>query len=489
MFGTAEESIHVIAERLDEEYATPLPTCSTSTEPFANEFASKSTLKSTPAAVSSSSHLSTSSGSFCPCSASNNLDDLATKAIGAVSIRTLQGPAHAWHSHSHRVVIDCYPWVSVLEPLMNNAQRDSPLHMSTLMLARAYLVNRRMLQASKVEENRIRGICLASVRSALANPTMATKDATIMAVWLLGTYEVLQGSIKWPPDKANSWGIHQTGLVSLITARGIDQFKTAQGRQIFWLCVESVQIYHNATSQPCSASLLAWLHRLKRWKLSKAENLVLAGAFLSARVSELYPHMREVVFSNSPEFAAAAIPALVAETNSIEQEYAAWAELALDPDLLAQARSQYKLPVCRMKLHNFLVYCINLGLQAGNFSQSLPEAELRSQRHQSMMLIQDIAEQLLETAPPTAITRSNEQALGHEWTKKMAMMYPFASICHMQTPRLEQRVRAREVLKFIGRECGILQALRPSMGTQMPERASRGMPDVKLVGEEGIPLT
>ncbi|KAL1893655.1 hypothetical protein Cpir12675_004002 [Ceratocystis pirilliformis] len=358
-----------------------------------------------------------------------------------------------------------------------------------MMLARAYLVNRKMLQPSKTEEIRLRGLCLASVRNALAQPEVAVKDSTIIAVWLMGTHEVLQGTIKWPPDKDTSWCIQQMGLVSLITARGIDQFRTAQGRHIFWLCVESIQIYQNATSQPCSSSLLAWLHRLKRWKLNKSDNVALAGAFLSARVSELYPRMLEVIFSDDPDFAAAAIPSLVSEMDAIEEDYIVCDKLAMDPELLPRARTQYKLPVCRMKLHNFLVYCINLALQANDFSTSLPEQELRSRRHRSMMLIQDISEKLLETAPPTAMYQGSKQALGREWTKTMAMMYPFASICHMKTPRHEQRIRARDVLKFIGQKCGILQALRPSMGTRMPERASRGMPNETVVGEDGIQLT
>ncbi|KAF2130180.1 hypothetical protein P153DRAFT_313739 [Dothidotthia symphoricarpi CBS 119687] len=84
---------------------------------------------------------------------------------------------------------------------------------------------------------------LLETNTALANPSTATEDATLISVLLLGLFE----TIAWiGPRTPDSWIIHTRGALVLLKLRGSQQFKTRIGRQLFVqvtriACVNSLQ--------------------------------------------------------------------------------------------------------------------------------------------------------------------------------------------------------------------------------------------------------
>lgn len=66
--------------------------------------------------------------------------------------------------------------------------------------------------------------------TALQTPAMAKKDSTLLAIIILSHFETMTGLDRW---SIKAWANHVNGAAALIKLRGVDQFKTAQGRRMF----------------------------------------------------------------------------------------------------------------------------------------------------------------------------------------------------------------------------------------------------------------
>jgi len=71
---------------------------------------------------------------------------------------------------------------------------------------------------------------LRRCNTALASPTEATKDSTLLSVLLLGHYEMTTGKTHKSMD---DWAAHARGSSMLLRLRGREQFRTAIGRRMF----------------------------------------------------------------------------------------------------------------------------------------------------------------------------------------------------------------------------------------------------------------
>ncbi|CAI4217982.1 unnamed protein product [Parascedosporium putredinis] len=78
---------------------------------------------------------------------------------------------------------------------------------------------------------------LRLINDALVNPEEATKDRTLLAVLILGTYEMLTGS---SPDTMQAWQGHMQGAAALAKLRGPDQFKSKVGVRMFLMLCRSI---------------------------------------------------------------------------------------------------------------------------------------------------------------------------------------------------------------------------------------------------------
>ena len=89
-----------------------------------------------------------------------------------------------------------------------------------------YVRSSDLLNASRYEYTK----AIRPINSALANPTNAIKDSTLLAVNLLGLYEILTGQNQ---RSMEAWAEHARGAATLIKLCGQEQFSTPLGRRIF----------------------------------------------------------------------------------------------------------------------------------------------------------------------------------------------------------------------------------------------------------------
>jgi len=80
---------------------------------------------------------------------------------------------------------------------------------------------------------------LRLISDALEDPEEATKDSTLLAVLILGTYEMLTGSAS---ETMHAWQGHMQGAAALAKLRGPDQFKTKVGIRMFLMLCRSITL-------------------------------------------------------------------------------------------------------------------------------------------------------------------------------------------------------------------------------------------------------
>ena len=66
--------------------------------------------------------------------------------------------------------------------------------------------------------------------AALKSPTDVIKDATLMAVMILGIFETVTGCNQ---RSVNAWAEHIAGAAALLKLRGLEQMSTRGGRRLF----------------------------------------------------------------------------------------------------------------------------------------------------------------------------------------------------------------------------------------------------------------
>jgi hypothetical protein len=71
---------------------------------------------------------------------------------------------------------------------------------------------------------------IGMTNAALRSPTDATKDSTLLAILILGMYEVLTGTSQ---KSVKAWMEHVRGSAALLKLRGYEQLETPLGRRLF----------------------------------------------------------------------------------------------------------------------------------------------------------------------------------------------------------------------------------------------------------------
>lgn len=96
-----------------------------------------------------------------------------------------------WTAESIPLVLDCYSSINFLPGLFKGVPDDHCLVRTSQAFARAYVLNRYRPNTDYRELSSCLGKALASVSAAINDPKAHTSDATIVAVWFLGNYEVI----------------------------------------------------------------------------------------------------------------------------------------------------------------------------------------------------------------------------------------------------------------------------------------------------------
>lgn len=92
---------------------------------------------------------------------------------------------------------------------------DSALTAAIVAVSLANINGR--IRSSKIEGNGRKeyGAALKLTKEALEDPLDQKRDETLLAIYLLGMYEVIQ----YPKHNRGSWGVHLDGAVALIRAQ------------------------------------------------------------------------------------------------------------------------------------------------------------------------------------------------------------------------------------------------------------------------------
>ncbi|CAI7636950.1 unnamed protein product [Penicillium glandicola] len=121
------------------------------------------------------------------------------------------------------------------------------------------------------------------VNMALANSRVAGNDSTIFAVMVLGLFESITCS---GDESLEAWKCHINGAASLLMLRGISQFRTRQGLQIFGEAVSHVLTLCSRYEQPVPPRLRFLRVEMERNVNGKSPSWILSTAHIE--VMDLY---------------------------------------------------------------------------------------------------------------------------------------------------------------------------------------------------------
>ncbi|KAK2767529.1 hypothetical protein FQN54_003686 [Arachnomyces sp. PD_36] len=128
--------------------------------------------------------------------------------------------------------------------VITKARERSALSLVCNAVGSAYMAN--AIRSVDSATNRLRAYttALVAINSAIRDPQQYKSDDTLLGVWLLSLYELLLGA----QESTNSdveysgWDIHSRGMTELLRLRSAENFATRNGRNVFWIVFNTVQI-------------------------------------------------------------------------------------------------------------------------------------------------------------------------------------------------------------------------------------------------------
>ncbi|TEA14924.1 Beauvericin cluster-specific repressor BEA4 [Colletotrichum sidae] len=364
----------------------------------------------------------------------------AAEVSNLLSAPLLQVIRQHWSAESIPFVLSCYLSIGFLPTLFEGARDDHCLVKTCQVFSRAYVINRFRPDTGHRELSTCLGEALSSVSAALSSPKSHTSDATIVAVWLLGNYELLMGGIERksftsrPGDSSSStssWDVHSKGLLSLLRARGDRQLFTRPGRQIFWTMFtivgdrEAACACYDELVQGCDNAELTMLEWVR----------------------------------SAPEYQTGAGPVW-------QYFWNAWRTV-------------------RMKLHHMMILLTNLVEHSAD-SPFQPEA-LRERRQLCRGIIASTAQEVVGSIPKSlgGSMPDVDSTTPSAYFDACRVIWPLSHLYVVPTAPRHLRIVARDALFRIGREKGILTALKPRPGRgRFPPETLAGLPTDDLEGRE-----
>ncbi|TQN70952.1 Arginine metabolism regulation protein II [Colletotrichum shisoi] len=394
-----------------------------------------------------------------PLSATDTLEVITSTSVSSPS------SASSWESDSSAfrsvaepvpLVISLYSGLDFLPGLFRGVGQDHCLPLAAHVFTRAYVINRFRPQTDYRELPMFLGNAQASVQDVITSPSTCTSDSTIIALMMGGLERrsfVTSQDRGYAPE--TPWHIHGSGILSLMRARGDRQLYTKAGRHIFWTMHNMIQIQRTITNTPCPPEFDHWLNIIEQ-TLQPAEALFLqTGRYISSAcslLSRLIPIVRNVDLKR----ACAEYDQLLFECDLAELVMSEW--MRTSPEYQRSAR---------IKLHHMIILLANLVEHAPDCA--FDRGALQSRRRLSAEIIAVSGRDIVDGIPPS---------LGG----KSPASDPRSPATYLEAVRAaapaDRRLRAaKAALLRIGKENGILTALRPRAGGALfPSEALKGMP-------------
>jgi hypothetical protein len=143
-----------------------------------------------------------------------------------------------------------FPVLDFVPSILQETATDSPLSLAATALSRMTLADQYSGKDIRLQTGREYGDALARASRSIRDPTKAISDETIMAVWLLGTYEAVHAVLThrrmgFEHSLEEEWQSHIShirGAMNLLKLRGTSQLKTARGEKIYRLFKAAIQM-------------------------------------------------------------------------------------------------------------------------------------------------------------------------------------------------------------------------------------------------------
>ncbi|KAF6811492.1 hypothetical protein CPLU01_15102 [Colletotrichum plurivorum] len=403
-------------------------------------------------------------------------------SVSSVSLSSplLRSVRQHWTAECIPLVLGCYSSIAFLSGLFRGVGEDHCLVRTGQVFARAYVMNRSPSGADYRELSTYLGKALASVSSAIRDPEAYTSDATIVAVWLLGNYELLMGGLErrsfisrdeQPLSEGQSWHIHSKGLISLLRARGDRQLYTRSGRQIFWVMHNIIQIQCTITNSPCPPEFARWLAIIEHTQQPGEALPVRTGRYIASACS-LLSRMMPVVRRGDMPAACGIYEEILNECNQTELTMLEWIQSSSAPDAAPEHRpgegpvSSYFWNCwrsARIKLQHMVLLLANLISHAPGCPFE-PES-LAARRQLCMDIIAGAAADVVEGIPGALDAVDDEADSPAAYFAAVRLVWPLSHVYIVPSAPRDLRIAAGLALRRIGREKGILTALRPRPGS------------------------
>ncbi|KAK4863219.1 hypothetical protein LT330_001997 [Penicillium expansum] len=247
------------------------------------------------------------------------------------------------------------PIYSTIPDVFFKAEEKSALYQACNAVACAYMVN--ISRTSKATSDRAKayGFALMATRSAIQDPQRCKSDNTLLAVWLLGLYELLLGVRNGTEPVATlGWQIHNQVLSKLIRLRGSEQFTTRTGRNVFLIIFTNVETQAFMSGQECKEALTWFVQFHKYCELS--EYPMLRACIFSHHCARICSRVRTLVDTGDLDDLLSNSPSILQDTDEVEQEThplsheEALASYVVDPPMTPYTRPKYIYP-CYVGVH------------------------------------------------------------------------------------------------------------------------------------------
>ena len=196
---------------------------------------------------------------------------------------------------------------------------------------------------------------LQKTNAALASPTTAHHDGTLLAVMLLTNFETMVRSDQWSFE---AWSAHIRGSAALLALRGVQQFQTSDGRLLFMQASMNLVSHCLRSSHRIPAQIHDLTKEATRWaKRGSPENAIWTVHQARLYLADLYS---DVARGQVEDPAAAVNNALtfdidlrIAFERRAPRAESTPAEVSLQSWSTMQAWTS--LAICRMILHLLVI--------------------------------------------------------------------------------------------------------------------------------------
>ncbi|RFU34116.1 hypothetical protein B7463_g2194, partial [Scytalidium lignicola] len=232
----------------------------------------------------------------------------------------------SWNDHCVPLVINKFSFdtgksvYNAIPHVASKAEEGSPLYLACNAVGCAYIANSTQYPSHLPDQSKAYRTALNAVYSALSDPQRCKSDNTILGVWLLALYELLldarSGAKVGPPS--SGWDIHSRGMAELIRLRGPDRFTTREGRNLFWIVFNTVQIHSLVTGQESPKETPKLLREISKHCESVEYTLVRAGIF-SYHCNQLCSRIQRLINTGDLDHLLSNTPTILRDLDNVEK--------------------------------------------------------------------------------------------------------------------------------------------------------------------------